>query len=90
MLVHVYDTHITSTEGKYLHFDILVPQENVDHVPEYMKQWLDSIGVTASHAKQNRCSYCHSEQASDEIIKEIDSQGYYIIQMAGCPKTVQA
>lgn len=88
MLVHVYDTHITTTQGEYLHFDILVPNENVDHVPEYMAQWLHSIGVEVSELTQNRCSYCHSEQANDEMIADIQSQGYYIIQMAGCPNPV--
>ncbi|MGZ8188495.1 MAG: DUF2024 family protein, partial [Methylosarcina sp.] len=32
------------------------------------------------------CYFCHSAEAPAELRKQIDSQGYAIYKMEGCPK----
>ena len=35
MQIHVYDTHVHTTSGQYIHFDVLVSNENVKQVGQY-------------------------------------------------------
>ena len=44
MQIHVYDTHVHTTSGQYIHFDVLVSNENVKQVGKYAEQYLASLG----------------------------------------------
>jgi hypothetical protein len=81
MQIHVYDTHVHTTSGQYIHFDVLVSHEKIKQVDEYAKQYLASLGVYIDNIKQSRCNFCHSEAANPELQANIASQGHSIIRL---------
>ncbi len=86
MKIDVYDTYAKSKDGHVIHFDVLVAQgTDADVAYGYAKAWLNSIGENGESLEQNRCRFCHSENAHPEIEKTVNGQGYFILQMEGCP-----
>ena len=81
MNVHIYDTHVHTEQGEYIHFDVLVDDGNVDNVKHYAKKYLDSLGVKTEQIKQSRCNFCNSEVANLEVKSNIKNQGYSIIRL---------
>lgn len=79
MKIHVYDTHIYTESGEYIHFDVLVNDENVTKVKEFATNYLNSLGIAVEQIKQSRCNFCHSEIANPEVQESIANQGYSII-----------
>lgn len=82
MQVHVYDTHVTTSTGHYLHFDVLVDDANIANVKRFAGQYLNLLGIEVSQIKQSSCLFCHSEVANPEVIESINSQGHFIIELA--------
>ncbi len=86
MKVDVYDTYATSPKGETIHFDVLVQTKTSPETAfEYARQWLASVGLHNATLKQSRCNFCHSENARQETVEDIEKIGYHIIQMEGCP-----
>ena len=88
MNIDVYDSYAKSN-GRLMHFDVFVesgtaPQKAL----EYGRQWLASIRESPDSLDQSRCNFCHSEIANPEVERTIDQQGYFILQMEGCPGAV--
>ncbi|MDX2367049.1 MAG: DUF2024 family protein [Colwellia sp.] len=81
MQIHVFDTHVTTTSDQYIHFDVLVNDENIKQVAQYAEQYLTSLGVKIESIKQSRCNFCHSELANLEVQDNIASQGHSIIRL---------
>ena len=81
MKVHVYDTHVKTQTGGYLHFDVLVSDEYKDKVTDYAQQYLTSLGITAENITQNSCLFCHSEIANPEVKSAIKSDEHYILPL---------
>ena len=81
MQIHVYDTHVYTTAGQYIHFDVLVSNENVKQVGQYAEQYLASLGVKVDNIKQSRCNFCHSEIANPEVQQNIVNHGHSIIRL---------
>ena len=89
MRTAVYDTYYTSPSGKLLHFDVLVEHGvSQDDALQHARSWLNSIGETGDRLQQEKCNYCHSENAPEAIREEIENRGFYILQMEGCPDPV--
>ncbi len=88
MNIDVFDTHVTTADGRRLHFDVLLPPGQQDHASRYAKEWLKSINIEAEHIRQESCRYCHSEVAHPDIERRIEIDGYFIYQMEGCPSPV--
>lgn len=88
MEIMVFDTWVTTTQGQKMHFDVLVTADKADQAQIYAQQWLSSIGIHAADISQGTCAFCHTEQATPEIEADINAQGYFILQMAGCPSPV--
>ncbi|MCC6598636.1 MAG: DUF2024 family protein [Alphaproteobacteria bacterium] len=86
MKIAVYDTYYTAAAGQRMHFDVLV-EDGVtpEKALEYARNWLDSIGEKGSGLKQERCTYCHSENAPEPLKQIIEKDGCYILQMENCP-----
>ena len=84
MQVKVYDTHVRTRDGRYLHFDVLVPGEDGANAPAYAVEWLGSRGIQTQDVQQSRCEFCHSEPASPEVEQSFRQQGYAIIPLQGC------
>lgn len=85
-LSHVYDTYAKATTGRILHFDVVLDELDQDKALHYAKLWLVSIGYPDAVVTQENCAFCHSAEAPPELRKQIDSEGYGIYKLEGCPK----
>ncbi len=81
MKIHVYDTHVHTAAGDYVHFDVLVNDEHVSQVKRYAENYLASLGIQGKNIEQSRCNFCHSEIANPEVQKNIAAQGHSIIRL---------
>ncbi|MFN0079391.1 MAG: DUF2024 family protein [Prosthecobacter sp.] len=86
MKVSVYDTYVRRTDGRVMHFDILVPdsQKDVATIHGYGHAFLKSKGQEGTSLGTRECRFCHVEQATAPMVKSIDERGYYIIEMENC------
>lgn len=86
MKVAVWDTYVTRKDGKMMHFDILVDenQTNRDQIFEYGKTYLKSVMQEGQPLTSEECNFCHIEKAPDAIEKQIESNGFAIIEMENC------
>ncbi len=87
MKVAVWDTYVKSKNGVTLHFDIIVPDEVKDAktIYTYGKKHLTSIGEPAADLSTEQCQFCHIETPTKDMIKAINEQGYYILEMEDIP-----
>lgn len=85
-LSHVYDTYAKAGNGRIMHFDVVIDEQNQDKALDCAKKWLSSIGHTDAVVTQENCAFCHSAEAPPELRKQIDAQGYAIFKLEGCPK----
>ncbi|MCK7226325.1 DUF2024 family protein [Enterobacter asburiae] len=84
MEAHVFDTHVQTRDGRYLHFDVLISRKDDVLALRYAREWLARNGIHEPEIAQNRCQFCHSELASQEMVSTMSVQGYFIIPMQGC------
>lgn len=86
MKIAVWDTYVTKKDGSLMHFDILVPDQMriKEKVYEYGHEYLSTKGQKGQALASNECRFCHIEQATPEIEKSVNDNGYYIIEMQGC------
>ena len=82
MNIHIYDTHVRTSAGLYLHFDVLVNEENKSKVIEYAQAYLTKQGISADQLTLNSCEFCHSEMGNPEVIAAIKREGHHILQLA--------
>lgn len=85
MNIDVYDTYVHTSEGDLLHFDFLLPSGKGGMATQHAKEWLQSIGGHPEEVSLDKCSYCHTETATLEMVRQIHERGYFIIQIEGCP-----
>lgn len=79
MKIHVYDTHVKTKAGDYLHFDVLVDDEHESQAEYYAQAYISSIGIEPEHITLNSCQFCHSEVANPKVKSAILEQGYFIL-----------
>ena len=84
MNVQVFDTHVTTSDGRYLHFDVLVQPEHAGNAKRFAAQFLASRGVSADQIRQQSCAFCHNEIGTPAVIAAIEAQQYAIIPLQGC------
>ena len=86
MKVAVWDTYVYREEGNLMHFDILVPENLTDEqtILAYGLEYLKTKDFKTNRLTSKECRLCHVEQATEEIIAAIQTQGYYIIEMENC------
>jgi hypothetical protein len=85
-LSHVYDTYAKTASGRIMHFDVVLDIQDQDKALRYAKEWLATIGHADAIVTQENCAFCHSAKAPLELRKQIDSHGYAIVKLEGCPK----
>ena len=84
MEIDVYDTFASSKKGNTIHFDVLLTSGGKkETASKYAKGFLVKIGESAEALES--CKFCHSEKADVEVEKQIQSDGYYIVPIDGCP-----
>lgn len=84
MEVKVFDTHVRTTDGRYLHFDVLTYGGDSAQAGQFARSWLARQGVQDADVAQSECLFCHSEAATPGVVETIDTQGYCIIPLQGC------
>jgi len=86
MKVAVWDTYVTRKDGKIMHFDILVDEDNYDasQVFEYGKSYLKTVLQEGQPLTSNECRFCHIDQAPAEVEYQILKNGFSIIEMENC------
>ena len=86
MKVAVWDTYVKRKDGRTMHFDILVPHELKDEgkIFEYGRSYLSSKEIFSDELSSKECSFCHIEEASDEIVQAIAVKGFHIVELKNC------
>jgi len=86
MNIAVWDTYVTKKDGKVMHFDILVPEAIKDTAIIYLygKEYLKSKGQEDQPLTSKECKFCHVETLRPYWESDINSKGYYIIEMENC------
>lgn len=86
MKVSVYDTYVRRSDGRTMHFDILVPdtQKDTAVIHGYGLAYLKSKGQEGAVLGARECRFCHIEQATPPIVKSIEQCGYFILEMENC------
>lgn len=82
---HVYDSYAKTAQGQIMHFDVVIDEKNQEKALNHAKQWLTSIGFEDALIDQHNCSFCHSAKTPPELRSQIDTRGYGIYKLEGCP-----
>ncbi len=86
MKIDVFDTYAHTVSSSVLHFDVLLPNgASKEHALQYAQSFLASIGLEDTRIATVRCDFCHSQAATLPISEAIKKDGYFILQMEGCP-----
>jgi Domain of unknown function (DUF2024) len=86
MEVAVWDTYVTKQDGTIMNFDIIVlkDEKDEDKIYGYGKVYLESKSLKGSQLTINQCAFCHVEKATEEIVRTIENNGYYVLEIRGC------
>nr|WP_313885122.1 DUF2024 family protein [uncultured Allomuricauda sp.] len=86
MEVSVWDTYVPRGDGKVMHFDILVPSTTIDTdvIFGYGREYLNSKSFQTGKLSTNECRFCHMQSAPENVVKNIETEGYHIIEMENC------
>ncbi|MEZ5492081.1 MAG: DUF2024 family protein [Gammaproteobacteria bacterium] len=89
MEIDVYDSYAKTTDGRLLHFDVFVRSgTDPDVALRRGREWLASIDENPAGLEQSRCNFCHTEAANPEVQRAVEFEGFFILQMEGCPAPV--
>lgn len=84
--IYVFDVHAKTARGRIMHFDVILPVNDSAQALASARDWLTSIGHAEAAVTAENCCFCHSEATAPEPMRNaIDSQGYAIFKMEGCP-----
>jgi hypothetical protein len=83
---HVFDTYAKTADGKKLHFNVVLDEQDQQKAIDYAKQWLASIEFEDAVVTPENCYFYHSVEAPAVMRADIDKQGYAIYKMEGCPR----
>lgn len=86
MKVAVWDTYVQRKDGRTMHFDILVPDtlKEQDIIFIFGQRYLELKGESGSILASDECRFCHIETAPQNIVDDILTYGYSIIEMENC------
>lgn len=86
MKVSVWDTYVKREGGLIMHFDILVDSKLTDETKifGFGKNYLKSKSFKSETLTSKECVFCHIENATEIVIKKIETKGYYIIEIENC------
>lgn len=86
MQIAVFDTYVNRPDGRRMHFDILVDDQNknLEQVLQYGRQYLATKNVPGDSLTARECRFCHIESAEESVENEIKAGGFSIIEMQNC------
>lgn len=83
----VYDTYVRKNDKTLMHFDIIVPQDTpYVEVVAFGQAYLTRVKQNPHAIQAELCRFCHIEKATQEVEQAIKQNGYFILEMEGCPK----
>ncbi len=89
MRIDVYDSYANTKSGRRMHFDVFVKSgTSPEEALLFGKRWLESLGESPAGLHQERCNFCHTEIANPSVAQAVKHNGYFILQMEGCPAPV--
>lgn len=84
MTIKVFDTHVRTKTGRYLHFDVLIEGNDTEKAQAHARQYLLEKGLNDEDIAQSECRFCHVEPGNPVVARAISQQGYYILELQGC------
>jgi len=86
MKVAVWDTYVTRTDGRVMHFDIIAPAEIKDAslIHGFGKNYLKTKGQEGQSLTSRECRFCHVEAVRPEWEEVIRRDGYFVLEMENC------
>lgn len=86
MKVAVWDTYVQRIDGKKMHFDIIVPENEKDIkiIYQFGQEYLKGKMVQSEILTSKECEFCHIENATENVISDIEDKGYHIVEMENC------
>lgn len=86
MEIAIWDTYVTRTDGRIMHFDIAVPKNITDKelIYSFGKEYLKLKGQESQPLSSKECKFCHVEKLRPHKEEEIKMKGYFIIEMENC------
>ncbi len=86
MKISVWDTYVSRMNGTTMHFDILVPSTLTSEaiIFDFGLHYLKGKAFQTKQLTAKECRLCHMEEATEEMIKAIEVNGYAIIEMENC------
>ncbi len=86
MKVAVWDTYVKRTDGKTMHFDILVKNtlKDASVIFAFGKNYLNDKDVISTDLTIKECEFCHIEEATEQVVSNIEAKGYHIVEMENC------
>jgi len=85
-LSHVFDTYAKTAQGRKLHFNVILDEQDQQQAISRAKQWLAGINLEDAVVTPENCFFYHSLEVTADIRADIDKNGYAIYKMEGCPK----
>lgn len=84
--VAVWDTYVTRTDGRIMHFDIIAPssQRDTTVIHAYGRAYLGSKGEGAQPLTAKECRFCHVRALQPKWEADIERQGFFILEMENC------
>ena len=86
--IAVFDTRVRRPDGRTMHFDILVRDQDADKAPglvlSHGRRYLAAKGVPVDTLSARECRFCHTESAPPSIEAEIERIGFAIIELQNC------
>lgn len=77
-LSHVFDTYAKTAEGRKLHFNVILDEQDQQKAIDYAKQWLAGINLEDAVVTPENCYFYHSIEVPAEMRAYIDKNGYAI------------
>lgn len=88
MNIAIFDTRVLRPDGRTMHFDILVRDQEPDRSPSVVlahgRRYLEAKGVPAEALSAQQCRFCHGAFAQPLAEAEIDRIGFAIIELQNC------
>jgi len=86
MKVSVWDTYVKRGDSLVMHFDILVPytENDENHIRKFGKTYLKDKIFKTEGLETAKCNFCHIEEATETIVKDIEHKGFSIIELENC------
>lgn len=84
-MLYVFDTYVTNTANRIMHFDVIIPVNDEARALDSARRWLDEIGEDAKEIKSASCVFCHAVTEQQSLHNAIQKDGYAIYKLEGCP-----